>query len=245
MTSEPIDATIILVTPVWNDSKRLEGFGADLARELAQRASSIRWVIADDGSGSDEARRLQALLERYQTIYPNVSLHLAADHHGKGSVIRETWALFPKADWLSFVDADGSVSAIDMLTLIAHAVDSGETTLGARVATETTRVEESFMRALRHRGFLLAVRLLLGFHTQDTQCGAKVIRGDHYRAVADRLIEPGWAFDAEMLAELHAARYSWLEMPVNWVEKGSSRIHPWSDSIKMFLALMRIRSRLD
>lgn len=244
MTSDGDDATLILVTPVWNDSKRLESYGSELARELTKRDSTIHWVIADDGSEPDEAPRLQKQLEEYRLVYPHVSLHLASHHNGKGSVIREAWALSPDVDWLSFADADGSVNAPDMLDLIADAVRSGESTIGVRKATETTRVQEGFMRGIRHRGFLLAVRLLLGFGTEDTQCGAKVIRGDDYRAIASRLVELGWAFDAEMLAELHSAGFTWRERPVNWVEKGASRIRPWMDSITMLISLIRIRQRL-
>lgn len=244
MTREDDDATIILVTPVWKDSKRLAVYGDELARELARRNSNIRWVIADDGSGPEEAERLQEQLETYRAIYPHVSLHLAAGHHGKGAVVREAWGLFPDAAWLSFADADGSVNAPDMLDLIADALHSGESTLGVRVTTDSTRVQEGFFRGIRHRGFLLAVRVLLGFRTLDTQCGAKVIRGGDFRAVASRLVEPGWAFDAEMLAELYAAGHTWRERPVNWVEKGASRIRPWMDSITMLLSLIRIRRRL-
>jgi len=244
MTSDRDDATIILVTPVWNDSKRLASYGIELAHELARRQSAIHWVIADDGSKPEEPPRLQKQLEEYRLIYPNVSLHLASHHNGKGSVIREAWALSHDADWLAFVDADGSVNAPDMLDLIADAVRTGESTIGVRKSTETTRVQEGFLRGIRHRGFLLAVRLLLGFRTEDTQCGAKVMRGEDYRAIAPRLIELGWAFDAEMLAELHAAGHTWRERPVNWVEKGASRIRPWMDSITMLISLIRIRRRL-
>ena len=35
-------------------------------------------------------------------------LHFATRHAGKGAVVREAWALAPEADWLAFVDADGS-----------------------------------------------------------------------------------------------------------------------------------------
>lgn len=245
MASEHDDATIILVTPVWNDSKRLESYGNELAHELAKRDSTIEWVIADDGSESEEIPRLQTQLDAYRKIYPLVSLHVASHHNGKGSVIRETWALSPEADWLSFADADGSVNAPDMLDLIEDAVRSGESTIGVRKTTETTRVQEGLLRGIRHRGFLTAVHLLLGFRTEDTQCGAKVIRGDDFRAVAPRLVELGWAFDAEMLAELNAAGLTWRERPVNWVEKGASRIRPWKDSITMLISLIRIRKRLN
>ena len=93
-------------------------------------------------------------------------------------------------------------------------------------------------------GFLLACRLILGIRSEDTQCGAKVLKGDDYRRIADRLIEPGLAFDAELLAEMTEAGIDWDEVPVNWVRKGGSRVHGVRDAWQMLRALFRIRSRL-
>lgn len=245
MNQSSDDAILILVTPVWKDSKRLAGFGSELASELAARARAIHWIVADDGSGQTERSRLSELVENFSRIYPHVSLHLAATHRGKGAVIREAWGLRADAEWYAFVDADGSVSARDMLDLIDSAREVGETTIGVRKTTDRTRVEEGWIRGIRHRGFLIAVRLLLGFRTEDTQCGAKVVHGGAYRKIESRLIEPGWAFDAEMLAEFHSAGLPWREQPVNWVEKGASRIRPWMDSLRMLRSLVEIRSRLD
>ncbi len=238
------DATTILVTPVWNDSRRLEPYGRELAAELSRRRSDIRWIIADDGSRSDEKPRLEALLAEYRETHANTTLHLATSHRGKGAVVREAWGLAPDAAWLAFVDADGSVSAADMLDLIDHARGTGHSALGVRVRTEKTHIEEGLLRGLRHRGFLAAVRLIIGVRSADTQCGAKVLRGPDFRSVANKLCEPGWAFDAELLAELHAAGHAWDEVPVNWIEKGQSRIRPWADSFNMLAALLRIRRRM-
>jgi glycosyltransferase involved in cell wall biosynthesis len=108
---------ILLVTPVWNDSARLAVFGKDLAEALATTQLPIRWVIADDGSGVEEHARLQDLRKDFASVFPGVELHFADRHRGKGAVVREAWALAPEAEWLAFVDADGSVSAEDMLNL--------------------------------------------------------------------------------------------------------------------------------
>ena len=51
----------LLVTPVWNDSVRLEHFGVKLAKELALSGLNITWVIADDGSDTEEVLQLERL----------------------------------------------------------------------------------------------------------------------------------------------------------------------------------------
>ncbi len=238
------EAITILVTPVWKDSTRLAAFGRELAAELAKRDPAVRWIIADDGSGEDEVRRLEELCEAFARVHPHVRVHPAASHHGKGSVVREAWALEPEADWLAFVDADGSVSASDMLDLIAHARDQRVSAFAIRKNTASTRVEEGIFRWIRHHGFLLACRLILGIRSEDTQCGAKVMKGEDFRSILDRLVEPGLAFDAELLAEMTEAGLVWDEVPVSWVRKGGSRVHAIGDTWQMLRALFRIRSRL-
>ena len=234
---------ILLVTPVWNDSTRLAVYGMELAGALADSPHPIRWVIADDGSGGDEPARLMALRERFAEIFPNVEVHLAAEHLGKGGVVREAWSLGPDADWLAFVDADGSVTAADLLGLIGQAVAAGTSVLGIRKRTATTLIVESPWRALAHRGFLLTARLMLDLQCADPQCGGKVLHGGRYRRVAHRLFENGLAFDSELLCALDRDGSTWLEIPVNWEEKKGGKVRPLRDAWAMLAALFRIRWR--
>lgn len=234
---------ILLVTPVWNDSSRLAVFGETLARVLAASPLPVRWMIADDGSGPDERPRLEALRDRFAGTFPRVDLHFADEHRGKGSVVREAWALAPDADWLAFVDADGAISAEDMLALVGRAVSSGNPVLGIRKRTATTRIVESPMRGVFHRGFLLAAHVLLNLQCEDVQCGAKVIKAADYLQIAHRLEENGFAFDSELLFTLKRSGVDWEEVPVNWTEKKGGKVKPIRDGIRMLAALLRIRSR--
>jgi glycosyltransferase involved in cell wall biosynthesis len=236
---------ILLITPVWNDSARLAVFGKDLAEALATTQLPIRWVIADDGSGVEEHARLQDLRKDFASVFPGVELHFADRHRGKGAVVREAWALAPEAEWLAFVDADGSVSAEDMLNLIGRAVTSGVSVLAIRKRTATTHIEESFIRGLAHRGFLLAARLILGLRCEDPQCGAKVIKGSDYRAIAGQLIEEGFAFDSELLAALNHSGAVWAEVPVTWIQKKGAKVRLFRDAWRMFASLLRIRGMRD
>lgn len=235
--------SIVLVTPVWNDSARLARFGGSLALALAARQLPLLWIIADDGSDPSEHRRLHALRDEFAALYPRLRLHLAQAHHGKGAVVREAWALEPDADWLAFVDADGSAPADDMLQLVCTAIAENRSVLGIRKRTATTEVVESPWRGLAHRTFLLAVHLLLGLRAQDPQCGAKVIKGPDYRRIAPQLVENGLAFDSELLAALHHDGATWLEMPINWIEKKGGKVRPLRDAWGMLAALWRVRRR--
>ena len=234
---------ILLVTPVWNDSARLAGFGTELATALADSSLSIHWIIADDGSAARDHAPLRELKDAFAGIFPHVDLHFAARHYGKGAVVREAWALRPDAAWLAFVDADGSVTPAEMLRLIHAAVDSEISVLGIRKRTATTEFVESLWRGIFHHGFLLAAHVILDLQCADPQCGAKVLRGSHYRRIAGGLFENGLAFDSELLCALKRDGSRWLEIPVSWIEKPGGKVRPLRDAWGMFKALLRIRKR--
>lgn len=234
---------ILLVTPVWNDASRLAVFGVELARALAASPLPVRWVIADDGSELREHAALRALRDRFAETFPRVEVHFAAAHRGKGGVVKEAWELAPDAPWLAFVDADGSVSAAEMLGLLQKALESGKSVLGIRKRTATTRIVESPWRGFAHRGFLMTAQFLLGLRCEDPQCGGKVLRGADYRRVAPRLLEDGLAFDSELLCALDQDGSSWLEIPVNWEEKPGGKVKPLRDAWAMLASLLRIRQR--
>lgn len=235
---------ILLVTPVWNDSRRLAVFGKELARALATFPHPIRWVIADDGSAPSEIPRLHALRDEFATLYQHVELHVANAHRGKGAIVREAWALAPDAPWFAFVDADGSVSPHDLLALLLRALHESSSVIAVRTPTANTRVVESPWRGFVHYGFLLAARLLLDLEGEDPQCGAKVLRGNDYRAASPFLLENGLAFDSELLATLQHSGHRWIEIPVNWVEKKGGKVRPLRDGPAMLAALIRLRRRL-
>ncbi|MBU6170689.1 MAG: glycosyltransferase [Verrucomicrobia bacterium] len=231
---------IVLVTPVWNDAARFAAYGPELAAALASAKLPLRWVIADDGSSADERVRLVALLADFSRVYPKVILHHANAHRGKGSIVREAWALVPDAAWYAFVDADGSVSARDMIGLLRAAADARKSVMGIRRPTTSTPVAMGPWRGIAHRGYRWLVHAWLGLSCEDPQCGAKVILGNDYRRVVHELRENGFAFDSELLVRLVKADCEWREIPVGWTQKKGGKIRPLLDAWGMIAALWRL-----
>ena len=234
--------TVLIVTPVWNDSTRLGEYAPSLAKACAESGLDIRWVISDDGSTEEEIQALETLREKHLPTFPEIHIH-REEHRGKGSAIRGAWDADQNSDWLAFVDCDGSTTAPDMLSLIEKAIEESKSVIGIRKRTEATEIHESFYRSIFHNGYLLIVRLFLGLQCEDPQCGAKVIRGEHYREVASTLQEDGFCIDTELLTALKERGFDWLETPINWAEKKGGKVFPLIDSWKMFAGVLRIRSR--
>lgn len=239
-----IPADIVLVTPVWNDARRLAAFGPQLASALAAAGLPVHWVIADDGSDATDGARLAELVNALRQTYRWVTLFPLPSHVGKGGVIRCAWEAHPDAAWLGFLDADGSVSADDWLNLLRRALDAGCSVIGVRDASVCAVVHGSPLRRALHRSFIRLSRVILCLQSADPQCGAKILRAHDYQHAAPWLREAGFAFDAELLITLQTLGIRWLEIPVRWLEVPNGKLSPWQHTLAMFIALLRTRLRM-
>lgn len=235
-----------MVTPAWNDSTRLAGFGPKLAEALQQSGLAVRWIVADDGSPADEKEQVTRLVESLRQIYPRVEAMLFDERSHKGGAIYAAWDACPAATWLAFVDADGAVDAPSMLRLIQAAVAAGPQggCVGVRHNSDETPLQRPLGRLISFYLFATLVRVLIGIRFEDTQCGAKVIPAEGYRAVADQLKERGFIFDVELLLALKRAGYPINELRIPWREMPGGKVHPLRDAWAMIGGLLRIRRRM-
>lgn len=237
---------IILVTPVWNDSRRLEQFGFSLAEALQQSELPVRWIVSDDGSSVEEKKSLKALVSWLAEIYPNVELILSDVRSRKGGAVYRAWDRCKEAQVLAFVDADGAISAESMVDLlrVSGAESSEAAVIGIRSNSSGLPIRRSFGRKISFKLFRMFVGLLLGVRFQDTQCGAKIIPAKAYREIRGRLLEHGFIFDVELLVALKELSIDVLEQPIPWQEVDGGKVSPLRDSWAMLSALMRVRKRL-
>jgi hypothetical protein len=74
----------------------------------------------------------------------------------------------------------------------------------------------------------------------DTQCGAKVFKKSAIDAVVPQMISRGFEFDVELLWRLQGAGFRVTEVPIEWQNKGDSRVRK-RDMIGMLSGLFRVR----
>ncbi|MEM0964520.1 MAG: glycosyltransferase [Verrucomicrobiota bacterium] len=237
---------ITLVTPVYNDSKRLSVFGPKLAKAVAEANLPIQWIVSDDGSDSNEKRLVEKKVEELLKIYPQIRFLPLAERTYKGGAVYEAWDQSNDSDWLGFVDADGAIDAQTIINLFKEALASSSPSawIAVRQNSPSTPVDRGIARKQSFRIFNSLVRRLLGIRFKDTQCGAKVLAGPVYREISNRLEERGFAFDLELLVALESNHYEIREVPIPWREIAGSKVHPLRDAWPMLRSVLRIRRRL-
>jgi|MDTB01.1.fsa_nt_gb hypothetical protein len=238
---------VVLVTPVWNDSRRFGRYGPGLARALAESGLPVRWIIADDGSSVREQAELKTMVAGLRAIYASVELDLSGQRTRKGGAICRAWDSGAEADWLAFVDGDGAIDAESMVGLMRTAME-GESNIcvvAIRKNTPETPVRRSMIRSIAMRIFSLLARWIVGLHCIDTQCGAKVVPGAAYREVRGKLKEQGFVFDLELLLALERSGCRIQVQAVRWREVPDGKVSLIRDGWQMIAGLLRIRRRLN
>jgi dolichyl-phosphate beta-glucosyltransferase len=247
-----------LVIPAYNPGPELEVFLPELADALAATGWTHQILVVDDGSTPAEAARIIGVVEKVKGTHPAVLPPVRLERNrGKGFAVRAGWdaALSARAEggstaeWLAFVDADGSVSAREVVRL-AQLVASGaadwsvDCVIASRLRILGRSIERQWHRHAIGRVYAALVTGLLGLKAYDTQCGYKLVRRVVYDQLREKLSEQRFSFDVELLCALRAAGAKIREEPIDWADRGRSTVRLWRDVPSMAAGVWRVRRRM-
>ncbi len=228
-----------IVIPAYNEARRLPATLDAIARYLKDsRWTSAEVVVVDDGS-TDDTRQVA---ESHPASGGRVRVIANPGNRGKGYSVRHGM-LEATGEWILFSDADLS-APIEELDKLFEAVtgQESEVAIGSRALDRSLiGVHQSGFREQAGRIFNLFMRLLIGLPFWDTQCGFKLFSKRAAREIFRRQRIDGFGFDAEALFIARKLGFRILEVPVRWNHVEGTKVSMFSDSINMFLDLVRIR----
>lgn len=234
---------VLLVIPAFRESRRLPAFLQTLLRVLRDAGMPVGVLVVDDGSGPDESAALgtlcASLIRDYPALRPPLFLHA---NRGKGGAVRAGWDRAAGEAWLGFCDADGSVSAEEIVRLVRLSADtSADAIIASRDVTGADVAGRTLPRRLLSLLFGIAVRRMTGVRVRDSQCGCKFVRRDVFEKMKVDVSETGFAFDVELLALIASAGGRIDEVGVVWYGRPGGTLRPLRDGILMLKSLARIR----
>ncbi|MFZ4773858.1 MAG: glycosyltransferase [Terrimicrobiaceae bacterium] len=238
-----------IVIPAYNEAERLPSYAQELCDTFKDSGVNLSITIVDDGSSESNRRALLAEVQQIRSTTTGsifTPVHCLKKNIGKGGAVRAGWDTISNADYLGFIDADGSVSAIEVLrvlSMITKGSISANAVFASRIQMLGYKVKRRFLRHMSGRLFATIGSILLDYGAYDTQCGFKLLSRSAYNKVKPLLIENGFSFDLELLAALFHCRISAVETPINWHEVGGSKVNLAKDTFRMLLALIRIRKQ--
>ena len=229
MTPDPA-LPFSLVIPAYNEEFRITPL-----LEGIDRFDGELIVVCD---GTD---RTAEIVESVAARRPDLQIRcLRFDHRlGKGGGVLAGLSA-ARAPLVGYFDADGSTSIKEMRRLFS-AVSSADGAIGSRwIPGSRLTIRQGWMRRMESRMFNLIMKILYGLPYYDTQCGAKVFRKAAVDTVLPAMVSRGFEFDVELLWRLRSAGFVIIEVPIEWQNKGDSRVKK-RDMIGMLSGLVSAR----
>jgi glycosyltransferase involved in cell wall biosynthesis len=225
---------VTLVVPCYNEVAR---FPVDRFADALQRQANLTLLLVNDGSRDGTLD----LLRSFEQAHPTRASVLNLERNGgKAEAVRAgvQQAIEAGAPLVGYWDAD-LATPLEELPRFVEVFDTSPQVLivlGSRVRLLGHRVVRSAMRHYLGRVFATAASLALNVPVYDTQCGAKVFRGN--AMMADAFGEPfasRWCFDVELLFRVLIAHeeeqprrlaHDWMrELPLaSWQDVAGSKL---------------------
>lgn len=184
----------------------------------------------------------ESTLGRLESVADEVNATDA--RRGKGKAIADGFDAL-SSDILAFADADGSVPAYSMETVVDRLRNgTAAVSIGSRRHPDARIVShQTTGRRILGDAFAFMARKLLTTSCYDYQCGAKAVRADAWQDISERCRKEGFAWDLEFVSVAGSLGYDIAEVPVEWNDRPDSTVHPFWTTVELAVAVCSIRYR--
>jgi hypothetical protein len=221
-----------IVVPAHNEERRIGPMLHALRAEFPSEEIIVVANACDDGT----ARVVTGLA----ALDPNLRLIDLTARVGKGGSVRLGFQV-ATGDILAFVDADGATAPEELRRLVSELGDA-DCVVASRWSTGAkVLVRQPPLRRLLGRGFNFIVRALFGLPFADTQCGAKIFRRAAIEEIIEEVETADFAFDVEVLFQLHSRGRVIREVPTVWRDCAGSTVNVIVAAPRMLASIVRLR----
>jgi glycosyltransferase involved in cell wall biosynthesis len=232
----PVSIKLSIIVPAYNEEQRLRPALEEYLRFFLPRyGDAVEILVVVNGSTD----RTEQVAHETAAGDPRVRVIVEPARVGKGGAVQLGFAA-ARGELVGFVDADGSTPPAAFQDLVDKIGDAGAI-IASRWHRDSVITPQPLSRRIASRLFNGLVRLLFRLPITDTQCGAKVFTASAIHEVLPKLGVTQWAFDVDLLFHLQQAGYRIKEIATVWNDKAGSRLHVFTASIEVVLALIRLR----
>jgi len=236
LTARLEEPLIDIVIPVYNEERDL---GPSVRRLHDYLGSEFPFpaviTIADNASRDGTMAVAQGLANELTRVRV---VHL--DKKGRGRALRAAW-LQSDARVVAYMDVDLSTDLKALLPLVAPLLSGhSDIAIGSRLA-RGARVKRGPKREIISRCYMLVLRLALGAHFTDAQCGFKAVRTSVAKQLLPLVKDEAWFFDTELLILAQRAGMRVHEVPVDWTDDPDSRVAILRTAIEDLRGVVRLR----
>jgi dolichyl-phosphate beta-glucosyltransferase len=240
-SAEPRRCRLGLVVPVYNEAGRFDRCAAELVEFASSEGGGVEVLFVDDGSTDDTAFLAERLIAAHSDLPVRL---LRRPHAGKGAAVAAGLRTLA-TDIGAFCDLDLATPLADLRRIVDVASSAPVLAIGSRdLDASVLERPEHPVREFLGRAFNRYLQLTITPGILDTQCGAKAARREVWAEVLELCEEPGFAWDAELVAVCLRRGIPVRELPVQWRHDPESKVRVARDGSSMVRAVHRIRRRV-
>ena len=230
-----------LVIPMYNESKILPDTLEKVFGYMeAEFPDGYEVIFSDDGS-LDGSRSIVDEFAKSHGFFRTVGYE---KNRGKGCAVR-TGVLAAEGDIVICTDCDLAygLEVVGQAMRIFENDEAATLVIGSRRLAKDGYEGYTFIRKLASKTYLKCLAIAAGFRLSDSQCGFKCYRTDAGKKIFEGCEVDGFAFDFEALIRAQKFGMKIVEMPVKVINHRESKVHVFSDSIKMLRDIAAIKKR--
>jgi dolichyl-phosphate beta-glucosyltransferase len=234
-----------IIIPAFNEASRIGPSLNKAFQYFATKPYQVEILVVDDGSSDNTVETVRAICSQKPAQLTSLECRVIPliKNSGKGAAVQRGM-LEAKGTVRIFTDADFS-TPIHEVEKIIPLIDSGkyDVVIGSRAAEGRRLVKkhQPWYREAMGRFFNILVQLLVFRGISDTQCGFKGFSGDAAMMLFPKQKVMNFSFDVEILYLARRNGYRMKEVAIEWYNDERSTVGALSDSLRMFLELLRIR----
>ena len=243
-----------VIIPMYNEKAIAAECAASLTKRLEKDAIAELYkyeiIFSDDGSTDGCGDAVREFASSQPLECGEVRVITSPKNEGKGNAVRRGM-LTAKGDFILFTDCDlayGVDSVVEMFHAASEIHEKDRSCcvmIGSRAIHKDGYSGYTFLRKLASRTFIFILSQTAGFSHSDSQSGIKIFKREAAREIFSLCTVNGWAFDFEALLIAEKLGYSIREFPVQVINHRESKIHLFSDTLKMVSDVKKIKKRVD
>lgn len=229
--------SLSVIIPCFNEGRRIYENIKKIKSYLENNFENFEIIAVNDGSSDNTGEELKRLQNDF-----GVKILTHGRNRGKGKAVKDGF-LASQNEVVMFLDADLAIP-IEELGKFFEEIKKGYQIViasrfvpGLKIARPVLWYRQILEKVYR----ILRIIIIGAQDVRDTQCGFKVFTKRAMLDIFPYLTVDRFAFDSEVIFLAKKRRYEIKELPITLQNPTVSSIRIYSDSVNMFLDLLRIR----
>ncbi|XVH33365.1 flippase-like domain-containing protein (plasmid) [Haloferacaceae archaeon DSL9] len=232
-----MSCAVSVVLPVYNEEATLEFAVSEAVAALESflPGDAFEVIIAEDGSED----RTPEIADRLARTDERIGYFHSDERLGRGRAVEAAFRA-SAGDVLVYFDSDLATDMTHLQELIESVLEDGYDVVTGSRWLRGRKAERSLKRGVASRAFNRLVRLMLASDLRDHQCGFKAFRREAAFELFDAVDDTHWFWDTEVLVRAQRMGYRVKEFPVEWTEKGDTKVDFFRDVLDMGGGIARL-----